>query len=371
MKKSFLFFAALAISGGMSFAQAPINRIAEISQEGLMNKAGVNQSGPGYIRAEVKQEKGFNTAKIDQINLHNMPGALIESKVIQTGIGNDATVKQTHNGMGMFPLTAKIVQTGNKNTASQIQGPASFSPFLGPLSAKIIQTGNGNTANQEQYGVNNKAKIIQTGNHNTASQLQTNASNLAKIIQTGNDNTADQKQYGMNLKAKIIQKGDGNTANQEQYGMFNVAYASQPGNNNLSTQIQHQFSSNNYASVLQKGNWGTAWQEQSGNWNKAEIEQGDYSFGNKAIQIQKSDGQAAFGNYVNIAKITQDGFGSNYAEQYQTNMFNVIPNEATIAQTGFMNYASQTQFGGSNLSTITQTGTSNTAVVTQTPFIMP
>lgn len=368
MKKSFLFFAALAISSGMSFAQAPMNRIADISQKGLKNDATVNQAGPGFIRADVLQTHAFNTAKIDQINLHNMPGAFIESTVEQTGIGNDATIKQTHNGMGMFPLTATIYQSGNNNLATQIQGPDP-SHHIGALNALINQSGNDNIASQEQYGVDNEATILQSGNHNKATQLQTNFSNFAKIDQGGSGNTADQKQFGMHLKANILQEGDGNTANQEQYGMFNVANATQSGNYNWSTQIQHQFSSFNYASVVQNGNKGKAWQEQTGNWNKAEIEQGDHSFGNTAIQNQVSDGQGHFGDYVNQASISQDGFGSNYAEQTQTNLFSMIPNIATINQDGFMNTASQTQFGGSNLSTITQTGESNHAVVTQTPFI--
>lgn len=342
MKKLFVFFAALAISGGMSFAQ---NRIANITETGLGHQATVNQAGPGFISADVVQEKAFNTAKIDQINERHFPGALIVSKVTQTGIGNEATVKQTHNGLLAFPLNAEILQSGNRNKAEQTQGPDQ-NHILGPLSAIITQS----------------------GNDNTATQMQVKSFNDASILQSGNHNTADQKQFGMNLKADIIQSGNGNRATQEQYGMNNEASATQSGNGNRSTQIQRQLSSFNDASVIQNGNFGTALQDQRGSKNNAEIEQGAYSFGNYAKQIQVSDGQFTFG-YVNKAKITQDGFGSNYAEQIQTNMSNIVPNEATIAQDGFMNYASQTQFAGSNLSTISQTGAFNHAVVTQTPLV--
>lgn len=345
MKKLFVFFAALAISGGMLFAQAPVNRIANITEEGINHQATVYQTGPGFIRADVVQEKAFNTAKIDQINEHFLNGALIVSTVTQTGIGNEATVKQTHNGLFSFPLNAVIDQSGNRNEAFQTQGPDQ-NHILGPLNATITQSGNDNTASQTQFKAFNDASILQSGNHNIA----------------------DQKQFGMNLKADIIQSGNGNTASQVQYGMNNEASATQSGNNNTSTQIQRQLSSSSDASVLQKGNWGTALQDQTGSWNKAEIEQGTYSSGNYAKQIQVSDGQSTFG-YVNKAKITQEGFGSNYAEQIQTNYSSIIPNEAAIAQLGSMNYASQTQYGGSNQSAISQTGTFNHAVVIQTPLI--
>jgi len=297
-----------------------------------------------------------------------MPGARVVSKVYQTGMGNEAIVEQTHNGG--FKIKAVIDQSGDKNRALQIQGP-DHDNVLGPLRAKITQSGNGNTASQIQYKAFNTATILQSGNGNNASQLQMRSFNYANIDQSGNGNTADQKQYGLNSKAEINQSGDKNTATQEQHGFFNEAYASQSGNGNTSTQIQHKFSAFNYASVSQKGIAGTAWQEQFGNWNKAEIEQGDHSFGNAAKQIQKSDGQGTFGNYVNLAKICQDGEGGNTASQFQMNMFNVIPNEAIITQSGFMNTASQTQFGGDNYSNICQTGAWNNAVVTQTPFIMP
>jgi hypothetical protein len=368
MKKLFVFFAALAISGGMLFAQAPVNRIANITEKGINHQATVYQTGPGFIRADVVQEKAFNTAKIDQINLHNMSGALIVSKVAQTGIGNEATVKQTHNGIAPFILNTVIDQSGNKNKADQTQGPDQ-NHILGPLNATITQSGNDNTASQTQFKAFNDASILQSGNHNIADQKQFGMNLEADIIQSGNGNNASQEQYGMNNKAYANQSGNGNNASQEQYGMNNKAYANQSGDGNISTQIQREFSSSSYASVLQKGNLGTAIQDQTGSWNKAEIEQGTNSFGNYAKQTQVSDGQFTFGNYVNKAEIYQDGLGPNYAEQIQTNMFNVIPNEAAIAQLGSMNYASQTQYGGSNQSAISQTGTFNHAVVIQTPLI--
>lgn len=358
MKKLSIILGMLLIASGVCYAQT---NVVNVHESGTNQKATVDQIGILNL-SNVTQSNGWNTATVTQSNYKDAFSTI--SGVNQSGIWNIATIQQVSNGTlvdnsnVVGPLEAYVNQSGSYNEAIQVQGPTP-----------------GNNSGSQQG--KSYAEINQGGNNNFASQHQLRYANHALINQSGNNNTAEQAQdgelideEGSSNSALIDQSGSANTATQQQNGWANTVTAYQSGYGNISTQKQNNYSWKSDAFVSQSGNYNTATQEQTGDLNGARIEQASGS--NTALQIQLSGAQTKGTDYspVNKAEIYQLGNDGNAALQTQTNMTNLLPNEAIITQNGYGNNASQTQLNGNNYSSILQEGNYNNAVVTQT-MVMP
>lgn len=357
MKKLSFILGMLFIASGVCYAQT---NVVNVTETGTNQKATVDQIGILNL-SNVTQSNGWNTATVTQSNYKEAFSTI--SGVNQSGVWNIATIQQVSNGTldtnpnVVGPLEAYVNQPGSYNEAIQVQGPTGNETYSqqGKSYAEINQGGNSNFASQHQLRYANHAVINQSGNNNSAKQAQDGE----LIDEEGSANNA-----------LIDQSGSYNTATQEQNGWANTAKAYQSGSGNTSTQKQNNYSWKSDAFVSQSGNYNTAAQEQTGNLNGARIEQASGS--NSALQIQLSGAQNKGTDYspVNKAEIYQLGNDANIAIQTQTNMTNLLPNEAIITQNGYGNYASQTQLNGDNYSSILQEGNYNNAVVTQT-MVMP
>ena len=395
------------------------NNEATVTQDGLTNWSLIKTTDGGNIDV-IDQNGGTNysylyqnkknQAYVTQTSEQEKPHNINLSWINQPGKRNVATAVQDHNGSTAGPdkvvLEAYIWQSGNDNTATQLQGPAPEGESKG-LWATTVQSGNDNDAYQKQKKDNNRALILQQGDNNGAEQRQDlgndgASNNHAFIWQSGDDNrTATQVQNGDNNWAIAIVPGDGNSSNQEQgksdgsklavrdlavvyqagnhndadqyqYGTENIAASGQWGNKN--TSYQKQDGTQNLAISVQTGNGThakkqTAYQKQTGTRNLAGILQE----GNKgeAKQIQSNDGAIFWP--PNVAVIYQTGGADNIAHQTQTRTGDGsgIPNLAFAHQDGSDNQSYQTQTGGFNVSGVYQNGDGNIANVVQTALPPP
>lgn len=184
-----------------------------------------------------------NTANVNQVGTSN------NGTVVQTGVGNGATMNQYGSNI------AVIQQIGATNTADIDQGASganvdnSHAPaYAGDWKegAFIHQNGAGNEAAIDVNVSRNGSQIDQLGDGNWAKQevnstyaRTTNWDRMGvDINQTGNDNWANQKTvgsfgtYGVQ-GMKINQVGGDNVADQLSIGgMANVTEIEQIGNNN-------------------------------------------------------------------------------------------------------------------------------------------
>jgi hypothetical protein len=377
MKKFIVFLGAVTIVFAMVNAQ---NNVSNIYQTGNNQDAIVSQAG-GDNESNVNQEGKRNTALVSQQNMMLKANNTVLSNVVQTGNDNESFVTQIHNGNtggnAEGPIEVYVEQSGNKNSATQVQGPHNQ---LGNLYAEILQSGNHNTAEQYQVKYKNVAKIDQSGNNNVAKQAQDTklpddipgSSNNATINQSGNSNTALQEQHGWDAIANATQTGDKNLSIQNQgvnglSAWVNRADVVQDGDNNKA--FQNQNGNLNYATINQSANSSTAVQNQTSSsvkrpgvnytpYNKAEIYQSGGK-GNLAVQDQDSPGGDIEMNY---AIIVQDG-SNNKAYQNQTD----YNNDSYIFQIGYKNFAENNQTGVPyNISNIMQVGNGNSSSVNQT-----
>jgi hypothetical protein len=350
MKKLGLFFAAIALSTGASFAQQPLIALTP----GQTDVSVVFQTGEGH-EAKVIQQGTFNNSSVQQ-----------ESQL------NSATVNQVNTVGSLIPTQSDIKQTGEQNiaTVNQIStldlssiNNESFIFYL-PLTATILQSGSYNTAQQTQVKFMNTATITQTGGENVAIQEQDVEMTDGYI---GSFNTAD-----------INQAGYGNDAFQYQNGWLNTASILQPGNLNTAEQHQDLYSMGNNALVTQAGNSNESYQTQVGYLNKGTVTQN--SDNNQAAQEQDSNSLITFESEsiddvqdelsLNDATIWQDGGEDNNAVQIQRNLGLSVANEAISCQLGSKNTSGQNQDGGANYSLIQQKGCENAAFVNQ-GILMP
>jgi hypothetical protein len=265
-------------------------------------------------------------------------------------------------------VEAYIVQTGDDNAATQVQGPDNK---LGDAYMITDQSGNGNIAEQEQNSYSNEAFINQTGIQGVAKQYQDRGLPVGYIEATSN-------------LAVIDQGGERNDAYQIQNGHANDAYSFQTGVGNYSHQVQGNDAATSWVSfavVAQSGNYSDAEQTQLGEVNYGVINQSsNHSY---AMQHQENTGDGVNPYHVsNSAHITQQGGDRNIAEQTQVIEFDptpaemgstlpaMYPNVGHIFQNGSNNEAYQTQTGGHNIGLVSQTGNGNIANVTQSQSII-
>lgn len=343
MKKLGLLLAIIALGTGSSFAQDPLQLdFSKITQTGKDHAATANQEGL-FNTSFILQESEGNKANVQQVNF------LINSEI---------------------PNFSDIKQIGSRNTANVDQMTTPDIPLLleiyGPLSATITQTGDGNTANQIQRTLLNTANIVQSGFNNVASQSQ-------DVFMTPD-------LEGSLNKASINQEGWSNTAEQTQDGWLNNAEIRQPGANNTAQQFQLLYSAGNTAFAEQSGEMNQSTQTQQGFLNSAEVYQ--KSDRNIAIQNQTNleasiDAVGVTDDFIidlalNKAFIYQDGEcgkEGNYAEQTQTGSCSIL-NEAIAVQEGNLNCSEQFQLGGFNYSSVQQKGCGNGADISQSLFVL-
>jgi hypothetical protein len=327
------------------------------SSIGNGNSASADQQGWDNLSIIRQLDADGNKAKVTQINHKDIPGTednFNYSKVKQTGDDNKAFVTQEHNGTSVHGLLeAYILQAGDDNKATQIQGPGNKTGS--ETVARIKQTGDDNVARQEQMGYKVTMTIRQYGDDGVAKQTQGNGVDRSQVKIYQADGTKDNKAYqtqtsGSSLEAVAMQTGSSNKSTQIQDGWVMLAKVKQSGNNN------------------------TARQEQDGKLNLALIKQ--ESNGNIAKQNQSYDGDRLTGYHAaNDAYILQTGGKENVAHQTQTvSTDNIDPdfvgNWGRIYQDGKFNEAYQTQDDGHNIGTVIQTGNSNVAHVSQSQSIL-
>jgi len=362
MKKTFFLLAfILPVCSMLAQPPTPVMPVvsdgndAKILSIGSENNASADQQGIDNF-SRILQTNDGNSAVVQQINPKTHPSNEIVSRVYQPGARNKAFVTQVHDGTlgDLGYITARIVQSGDDNKATQLQGPGNKT---GNLLAVTRQGGDLNVAKQEQHGYRNNEFIKQEGNSNVGMQLQENGvmgSNTV-ILQPGEGNKAYQNQTGSgtNLKALTIQEGNGNKSTQNQTGWVNNAL------------------------VRQTGSTSVAQQDQVGKLNYASIKQ--TSGGNVAKQSQDNTGSfnAGFAEgypAANTALILQEGGDGNIAHQTQTiHVSSAYPWDANwgrIHQEGGGNKAYQTQDGGNNLGIVNQVGIGNVAHVSQSQSIL-
>lgn len=282
-----------------------------------------------------------------------------DSYVNQAGGGNYAKVDQTDsrtysrdNGAGS---TAVLIQTGNRNNATQRQtitdmgveqvGDGTARNFM-----KSTQNGNASQTDQTQDG----------GKYNVMKVTQDAGTTNNRAIQSQTEYTNKGSEFNSFNQATITQAGSGNRAEQAQAGLYETGRIVQA-------------SANNYAK-----------QTQQGFYNDADIVQGAFGTNNTAIQTQTRSTVYNYNAYGSGARIRQgvnSAASNNYAVQNQTG----LTNQADINQRSSNNYARQDQAGTddgtyfyypNNISVITQSnvasaahtvqsGYSNTVIVTQ------
>lgn len=365
---------------------------AAVAQTGLDNYSLITTTNGGNIDVVAQtggnnysfmfQNKG-NAATVVQFSSKYKPGNVNLSWIEQSGKDNGAIVVQDHHGgdpgLDQIALEAYVYQSGNRNSATQLQTLVEDGE-LGGHWATIDQSGNDNSAFQQQEKHNNQALIVQTGNRNGAVQIQdvnvtpVASNNVAFVLQTGNDNvTATQVQNGEENWAVALVSGNGNSSTQVQGTQDGsarsdngIAVVLQPGNRNDAVQVQD--GTWNVAANLQTGNDNVAVQSQKGEFNLAGIVQ-DGNAGS-ATQIQSNDGAGGWWP-PNVGIIAQTGGHSNEATQVQTIVGSdpVFPNLAGVYQDGSNNVSTQVQTGGYNLSGVMQDGNGNSSVVVQTTIL--
>ena len=267
-----------------------------------------------------------------------------DSRVSQAGLGNYAGVDQsdTRNQSTLRANTgssAIIDQTGTYSNAFQTQVlDASSNNTLGGQGRNLLRS--------TQAGFHNQSTQTQTGGYyNTAEVAQgpTSSNNHATQTQTGgNENSARIQQHGTS---------SGNFAKQDQSGggTDNTALINQEGYNSYASQSQTVGTSNDMtANQGSRGTGNTSKQFQTGDENRANITQSTTTTGgdNYAEQNQKG--------YGDQASIEQQGSHS-FAKQDQNGSFYADPNnESKITQSNVASAAYTTQSGYINTAVINQ-----------------
>jgi len=332
----------LASTGYDSETNDAFDNTVEVTQSGLDNLAGSNQSGD-MGSSTIMQAGTNNTIGITQENqgiavrsMNNTAEATQETgtdgnliDIVQSGQQNTGSAMQTNNvARSTINLTqrkdnnmAMLTQSqGDQNVISVRQIPDNFDTQMNEV--EISQAGSENEARLEQTGYNNSFSLTQTGNEHT---VQQNGGNPF-ALQSGNGNTAELTQSGNGDGA-----AGGHTINFNQSGTSNMAMIDQSGTGD-----------NTITLVQQDDN------------NDATLSQDEGS--NNVIAVNQNPDNA--GTTGGMVMISQTGGSDNEARLNQTGK----ENELTLTQDGDGNLFRLS--GGNN--TAVQAGQDNTALLSQT-----
>ena len=203
--------------------------LGQISQNGAMNEAIIEQAGEGtaatasiatgtgadsnFARiiqdsggtiASIDQTSSRNSARITQVNAQPMNGT-VEADIDQgSGERNDAEIDQAGEGTARV---ATIAQAGSENRAFLEQGGDGST-----ITATLQQSGNRNYINAVQMaeGGNNLAlNLQQQGNNNRIEYEQRGFELGGEVSQDGNNNFVDVTQTGSGYDVAITQEGNG------------------------------------------------------------------------------------------------------------------------------------------------------------------
>ena len=348
MKKYTLLAAAL-LATGVAYAQGPTNQYSGTPLRALSTPTNANSTNPVVNGASAFVPQPSYTA-YSQDSYINQAGSLNYATVTQV----DGRTGGTNGGN-----SAVLNQTGNQNTATQIQ-TLSNSPFQ---NATYGPTGGTATARQfmksTQDGSNSQTNQTQEGGvFNTMTVTQGAGTSGNRAIQNqrkDGSGSGDAQQAVINqTNASGFSAASGNRAEQNQTGILNTAQIDQQGSNGWAKQTQTSSANilpNNSAYIGQgaPGSRNTAEQIQTGSANAASIEQsrfaGNAGNNNFALQTQSQN--------LNQADIKQRS-SNNYAEQVQSGLAG-----------GGGNYSSMNQSMVSSAAYSIQSGNNNTAIVVQ------